>query len=200
MSEVAMVSTSQFFEKTFEENLKKRKIVLNDEVSQDVIETIVLQILKYNEEDKDIPAEKRKTIFIYVNSVGGDVFNGLACCTVIKQSITPVVGVVLGYAYSMGGLIFLSCHKRLMLPTSSLLIHDGSTTLSGSNNKVKDLQKFYAKIDDVIKNIIVDNSKISSEEYDENVDRELYLMADECKQKGLCDAILGVDCGLGEII
>jgi ATP-dependent protease ClpP protease subunit len=83
-----------------------------------------------------------------------------------------------------------------MLPSASLLIHDGSTTLSGSNNKVKDLQKFYGKLDAKVKNIIVENSKITSEEYDENIDRELYILADECKEKGLCDIILGVDCDI----
>ena len=33
-------------------------------------------------------------------------------------------------------------------------------------------------------------------EYDENIDRELYLIASECKERGICDMILGEDCDI----
>lgn len=42
-------------------------------------------------------------------------------------------------------------------------------------------------------------SKITVEEYDANADRELYMFANECKEKGLCDKIIGIDCGFEEI-
>jgi ATP-dependent protease ClpP protease subunit len=100
----------------------------------------------------------------------------------------------------MGGIIFASCKERYMFNSTSLLIHDGSMSLSGSSNKVKDLQKFYEKIDERVKKIIVENSSITSEEYDEHSDRELYLMANDCKEKGLCDYIVGQDCGFDEIL
>lgn len=189
-----------FIDEVYEENLKQRKIILNQQIDENVVETVTMQILKWNTEDVGIIKEGRQPIKIYINSVGGDVFNGLNLCDIIKNSITPVHGIVMGYAYSMGGVIFLSTHKKYMFENSSLLIHDGNSTLSGSSGKVKDLQKFYEKVDERIKNIIVDNSNISTEEYEENYDRELYLLADECKVKGICDYIIGQDCSIEEIL
>jgi ATP-dependent Clp protease protease subunit len=160
--EVVLTGGNGFFDRVFEENLNQRKIILNDEISNNVVETMIMQILKFNEQDKNIPTDKRKPIFIYFCSPGGDVLTGLTTIDVIKNSKTPIYGVIVGYGYSMSALMFTACHKRIMLPSASLLIHDGSTTLSGSNNKVKDLQKFYGKLDEKVKNIVVNNSKITS--------------------------------------
>jgi ATP-dependent Clp protease, protease subunit len=191
---------SDFIDKTFEEHLKERKIIINSEVTQDLIETVILQIMKFNKEDKDIPVCKRKPIRLYISSGGGDVFTGLGVVDTIINSKTKIQGLVLTYGYSMGAVIFSACHERFMMPTASLLIHDGQTSLSGSANKVKDIQKFYNRIDDKLKEVIVSKSKITKQEYEENMDRELYMIADECKEKGLCDFIIGVDCELDEII
>lgn len=189
-----------FIDEVYEENLKQRKIILNQQIDENVVETVTMQILKWNTEDIGSLVKERIPIKLYINSVGGDVFNGLNLCDVIKNSVTPVYGIVMGYAYSMGGVIFLSTHKKYMFESSSLLIHDGNTSLSGSAGKVKDLQKFYEKVDGRLKNIIVGNSKMTSEEYDENYDRELYLLADECKEKGICDYMIGQDCSIEEIL
>ena len=189
-----------FIDEVFEDNLKERKVILNQPVDENIVEMITVQILKWNKEDKTKKIEDRKPILIYINTGGGDVFTGLNLCDVIKYSKTPIHGVILAYAYSMGGVIFLSTHKKYMFPNSSVLIHDGSTTLSGSSGKVKDLQKFYSKVDDRLKHAIIDNCNITSEEYDDNADREQYMLADECKEKGICDFIVGVDCSIEEVI
>jgi ATP-dependent Clp protease protease subunit len=194
------LGTDKFYEEIVKTNFNDRKIILNDEVNSSILEDVGLWILKWNKEDKDIPTEKRKKIYLYINSPGGDVLSGLNLCDIMKVSKTPIVTICFSYGYSMGCVIFVSGHERIMFPSSSLLIHDGSMSLSGSNNKVKDLQKFYAKLDDFIKNAIVGNSNISASEYDENIDRELYILADDCKEKGLCDKIIGIDCDLDYIL
>ena len=200
MAELLLSGENGFFDKVFEENLKDRKILINNEIDQDIIETAVLQIMKFNKEDKNLSPENRKPIFLYLNSVGGDVLTGLSLASIIKMSKTPIIGVTLGYGYSMGCILFALCHKRYMFEYASLLIHDGNMVLSGSAGKVKDLQNFYGQIDEEIKSIVVNNSKITKEEYEENSDRELYLMAEQCKEKGLCDGIVGIDVDLDEIL
>lgn len=191
---------SKTYEKIIEETLSQRKIVLNANIDENILEDVILQIMKFNVEDKGKEIEVRQPIFLYVNSCGGDVTIGSVLCDVIKASKTPVYGVTIGYGYSMGALIFISTHKRYMFNNSSLLIHDGNTSLSGSANKVKDLQKFYNKMDERIKALVLSNSKISEEDYDDNIDRELYMYSDECKEKGLCDFIIGIDCEMDEVL
>ena len=190
---------NKFFDKVFEENLSDRKIIINEEISSDIVEKIITQILKFNKEDKGIDIEDRKPIYLYFNSCGGDVLIGLTAIDIIKNSKTPVVGVVIGYAYSMACVMFSACKERIMLPNSTLLIHDGNLSISSSGSKAKDIQKFYDKLDIKIKEIIVENSNITEDEYEENADRELYLLADEAKEKNLCDKIVGIDCDIDDL-
>ncbi len=194
------LGSSKIYDKIMEENLQERKIIINNNIDENILEDVILQILKFNREDKGKEVESRKPIMLYMNSLGGDVTIGSVLCDVIKSSKTPIYGVTIGYSYSMGALIFICTHKRYMFPNSSMLIHDGNTALSGSANKVKDLQKFYNKMDDRIKELVIECSKITDEEYEENIDRELYMYADECKEKGLCDFIIGQDCSIEEIL
>ena len=41
-----------FFQQVFEENLEDRRILINDGIDSGVIEKVVMQIMKYNKEDK----------------------------------------------------------------------------------------------------------------------------------------------------
>ena len=49
-------------EEQIRENLEKRILVLNDEISVSILEKCSLYIIKWNTEDKDLPVEKRKPI------------------------------------------------------------------------------------------------------------------------------------------
>lgn len=81
-----------------------RVMVLNTNIEKSVLERYILWILKWNSEDEadGIPVEKRRPIYIYINSPGGNTIDGLNLADTIKLSKTPVVGVCFGIAASMG--------------------------------------------------------------------------------------------------
>lgn len=194
-------NTSNFMDKVFEDNLKERKILLNEDITDFVIERIVLQILKFNKEDKGLPVEKRKPIYLYLNSCGGEIANGYAIIDAIQTSKTPVYGVVMAYAYSMGGLIILACHKKYAFKNSTILLHDGAMGAVTSGSKFKDIAKFYDTMNDRIKEFVVANSKMTPEFYDSKYEKEFYMYADkEAKELGIIDYIIGEDCDLDEVI
>ena len=60
-------TNDDLFTEIIKENLEKRILVFNDEVDESVVENYVLHILKWNNEDRDIPVDKRKPIIIYNN-------------------------------------------------------------------------------------------------------------------------------------
>src|SRR5690606_8254410 len=97
-----------------------RIIVLNDEVDDHLVERVILQILKWNREDKDVPVVDRKEISILLNSPGGDVYLGLVLVEVIKKSVTPITVTILGMAASMGSLIAIAGHKTLAYEYSNV--------------------------------------------------------------------------------
>lgn len=67
-------------------------------------------------------------------------------------------------------------------------------------SKAKDQMKFQENMEQRIKDYILSRSKLTSEKYDEKLRVEWYLYADEAKQYGFTDFIIGEDCDIDEII
>ena len=181
-------------------DLKQRKLFLNDEINQYSVESIIKNIMQFNTEDKNIPTEERKPILFYLKSDGGDVDSGFALIDVIQASKTPIYTINLGCQYSMGFLIGLAGHKRFATPNAKFLMHDGSSYLYGSGAKVQDQMEFQKKVEGRIKDYIISRSKLTSEEYDSKLRVEWYMYADEAKEKGFTDYIIGKDCDIDAIV
>ena len=183
------------------EHLEQRKIILNAIIDDDTMESVVLHILRWNMEDKDIPVEKRKPIWLYINSPGGDVVYGLNVIDTIKASETPVYTVCFSECASMAFHIFIVGHKRYCFKNSILLIHDGEVSISNSSSKAKDTMKFIDSLDERIKQHLLENTKITAEFYESIYDTEYYLFAnDKGKELGCTDYIIGEDVPLTTIL
>ena len=182
------------------EDLKDRKLTLDQDIDQFSVAEIVSHIMRYNKEDKDMPADERKPIVLYVVSNGGDVGAGFELIDVISNSKTPVYTVNLGYQYSMGFLIGLAGHKRYAMNNATFLMHDGSSFVYDSGSKVQDRAKFMEKIEHRIKDFVISRTNITAKEYDKKQRVEWYMFADEAKEKGVTDYIVGVDCDIDAII
>lgn len=181
-------------------DLAQRKIYLNSDIDQYSVADSVKHILQFNKEDKDIPVEERQPILIYVVSNGGEVDSGFELIDVIRASKTPVYTINLGFQYSMGFLIGLAGHKRYAMPNAKFLMHDGSDYIYNSGAKAQDQMEFNKRISERIKQYILSSSKITAKEYDKKLRVEWYMFADEAKEKGFTDYIIGLDCDIDEII
>lgn len=182
------------------QDLKQRKLFLNEGIDQNSVADIVKHILQYNCEDKGIDPESRPPIKLYVVSEGGDVDSGFELIDVIQSSKTPVYTINLGYQYSMGFLIGISGHKRYATRNAKYLMHDGSNFVYNSGAKAQDQMKFNSRVEDRIKEYILSRSNLSSEEYDAKLRVEWYMFADEAKERGFVDYIIGEDCDIDEVI
>lgn len=182
------------------QDLKQRKLFLNDGISQETVAEIVKHILQFNCEDKDVPVEDRKPILLYVVSNGGEVDAGYELIDVIQNSKTPVYTINLGYQYSMGFLIGLAGHKRYATKNAKFLHHDGSNYVYDSGAKVQDRIRFDARVEERTKEYVLSRSNLTPEEYDAKFRVEWYMFADEAKERGFCDYIIGEDCDLDEVI
>lgn len=181
-------------------DLKQRKLFINTAIDQSSIIAVIRHIMQYNADDRDIPVEKRKPILLYLTSEGGQVDAGFELIDVIQNSKTPVYTINLGYWYSMGFLIGIAGHKRFASSNSKMLMHDGSTFVYNSGAKAQDQMRFQAKTDERIKQYVMSRSKITSDDYDKQFRSEWYLFADEAKEMGFVDYIIGEDCEIDEIV
>lgn len=188
------------YDKIIKTNINDRKIVLNKEVDDSLIEDIVLWILEWNKQDKDIPVENRKKIYLYLSSDGGDCVSGSFLLSVIKASKTPIVTVGMAKCASMASYILASGHERIAFSSTIVLMHDGSVAYSATGSKSKDIQKFYDELDKRLTKFMIDNSSMDSEFMEEIKDREYYIFAEKAKELGIIDKIIGVDCDITEIL
>jgi len=182
------------------EDLKQRKLYINFEIDENLLNDITYHILRFNTEDKGLEISERKPILLYCVSNGGSVNDGFGLIDVILNSKTPVYTINLSYNYSMGLLIFLSGSKRFATQNATFLLHDGQNFMYNSSAKLKDAMKFEEQREQKIKEYVLSRSKLTSEEYDKNYRVEMYLYSSEAKDKGFVDLIVGEDCTIDDII
>lgn len=188
------------YQEIVKNHLNDRRIIINQDITDDLLESVCLMILKWNSEDKNLPISCRKRIVIYLNSDGGDVIMGSQILSVIKNSKTPIITVGFAKCASMASYILASGSIRYCFPNTVVLYHDGQTGYVSSGNKGKDIQKFYDKLDERMTEFMVKNTNMTSEFLEEIKDREYYMFPDEAKERGIIDKIIGVDCDLDEIL
>ena len=65
---------------------------------------------------------------------------------------------------------------------------------TNSASKMKDTMKFFDALDDRIKQFVLDNTKMTSEFYDEIYEKEYYIFGNkEGKDLGIIDYVIGED-------
>ena len=178
--------------------LKERTLILNDEVTENIVEDIILPMKQMEKEYLTVDAEaqtKIEPIHLYINSIGGSVLDGMVLCDFIDTIQCPLVVEVLGCAMSMGMHFLAAGGKnphvtRVAHRFSTGLIHAGSITLNGDARKVKQFAKFDDKYKDIMKEFFLSRTTISEEEYTKHEDEEWYLTAQEMLDLGIVDKIL----------
>lgn len=197
---LAFEEKDDIYDRVIKENINDRKIVINCDINDDLLENVILYILLWNKQDKNLPIEKRKKIFMYINSDGGDLILGNAILDVMINSKTPVVTVGFAKCASMASYILAAGHERICFPSTVVLIHDGQTGYMSSGNKGKDIQKFYDSLDRRVMEFMTRYTTMTEEYLESIKDRETYLFAAEAKEKGIIDKVIGVDCDLDYIL
>lgn len=173
-------------------DFRERSIFIVEEIEQHHANSVFEMINFWNTIDEydDVPDEERIPIKIYINSPGGDLNAVFSIISSIKASRTPVHTVTFGTGYSGGFFIGISGHKRYGFPYSSYMFHEGSVMDGGDSHKFLQNVDFYKKQMKRLKNIVVDNTKITSEQYDEHKKDDWFFDAEEAIQNGVIDEII----------
>ena len=170
-------------------NLKNRKLIINEGIGADIVESVILPLLEMDNDGSGKPIE------IILNTCGGTLFDGMELCDVIDNLKTPTTITVYTYAYSMGSVILCAGFNnpnvtKRCLKHSTALLHAGSTYMEGSAKAVKDQFDFYQKYEQMIKEYTLSHTHITEEEYDKMERYEWYMTSDIMLEKGLVDEII----------
>ena len=150
----------------------------------------VIRFWNKADEEASIPVEERKPIKLYLNSPGGFLTSTFTMIDAIKMSKTPVYTIAIGEAYSGGFFTFLAGHKRYAYPHASFLYHEGATANGGDANKFRNFAKFYEVQLEQLKQVVLNNSKVTEEEYDKHIKDDWRLTAEDALEYGIVDEII----------
>jgi ATP-dependent Clp protease, protease subunit len=131
-----------------------------------------------------------KPINLYITSNGGLVYQVFGAIDTIRGMKVPVHTICKGFVASAGTLLSLAGNKRYITESSYMLIHElraghwgKFTYLSESLDNSKQLMEH-------IKNWYLSRTKMSSEELDEQLKKDVSWNAQMCLEKGLVDEII----------
>lgn len=153
--------------------------------------TVSATIRYWNEIDakNNTPIEERDPIILYIDSPGGYITDTFTIIDSIKLSKTPIIGVCTGCAYSGGFFILISCPKRYAYPHASFLFHEGSTSNGGTSGQFENYTAFYKKQLHQLQDIVLENTKITEEEYEKIRKDDIWYDTEEALEKGIIDEI-----------
>ena len=173
---------------------EQRRFYVMDEIDKDDgcdVLDITNSIADINREDKDIPVEERKPIYLYISSEGGRVDQGFALVAAIELSKTPVYTISFGQCASMAFLLAIAGHKRFALPYTQFLMHDGWSGASDSVNKLVDYGEFLKRWkEEVKKPYVLKHSKMTEEKYESIKRAEFYMLPEDAMKYGFIDEII----------
>ena len=166
--------------------LRERIIFLGEQVTNDSANRIVAQLLFLEAEDPD------KDIYLYINSPGGSVYDGLGIFDTMQHVKPDIHTVCVGLAASMGAFLLASGAKgkRSSLTHSRIMIHQ---PLGGARGQASDIR---IQADEIL--FLKDrlNKELSIrtgqplERIQEDTDRDFFMSPSEAVAYGLIDTVL----------
>ena len=101
------------------QDFERQNYFLGEDVNPTSASLVIAQLLFLESEDPD------KEIFLYINSPGGSITDGMAIVDTMNYIKCPVSTICVGMAASMGSVLLASGEKgkRFATPNSEILIH-----------------------------------------------------------------------------
>ena len=130
---------------------------------------------------------------IYINSPGGDVFEGNTIYNMLKRKNCIKNVYVDGIAASIASIIAMAGDKIIMPINTMMMIHNARGGVSGTSDELRSKADLIDRLTANARQTYVDrsNGKLDIETVTQLMDSETWLSAQECFDYGLCDEIVG---------
>ena len=165
--------------------LRERIVFLGEPVTSDSANRIVAQLLFLEADDPE------KDIFLYINSPGGSVYDGLGIFDTMQHVKPDIHTVCVGLAASMGA--FLLCAgakgKRSSLLHSRIMIHQPLGGARGQASDIRIQADEILFIKDKLNKELSDRTGQPLERIREDTDRDFYMSPNEAVEYGIIDNV-----------
>ena len=166
--------------------LKDRIIFLGTQVTADLANSLVAQLLFLQSEDP------KKDIHLYINSPGGSVTAGLAIYDTMQFLSCDVATYCMGQAASMGTMLLTAGAKgkRYALPNASVMIHQPLAGMQGTAEEIMIHRAELRRVKTRLNKLLMHHTGKSLEEIEEGTDRDNFMTAEEALSYNLIDQVV----------
>ncbi|OFX15165.1 MAG: ATP-dependent Clp protease proteolytic subunit [Armatimonadetes bacterium RBG_16_58_9] len=167
--------------------LKDRIIFIGTPIDDDVANLAIAQMLFLQKEDPE------RDIELYINSPGGSVIAGLAIYDTIQVIKPGVATLCVGHAMSMAAVLLAggAKGKRLALPNSRIMIHQGSAGFHGTPSDIDIIAREVLRYKSLLIDLLAKHSGQPREKVEKDIDRDYYMSVEEAMEYGIVDKVLG---------
>ena len=166
--------------------LKERIIFLVGPINSQVSSLISAQLLFLESENNS------KEIFMYINSPGGIVTDGLAIYDTMQYIKPAVATLCIGQACSMGSFLLAAGEKgqRMSLPNSRVMVHQPSAGFQGQATDIEIHANEIMQTKKKLNEIYSKHTGQSVDKIKEALERDKFMSAEEAKSFGLIDKVV----------
>ena len=166
--------------------LRERIIFLGEPVTSDSANRIVAQLLFLEAEDPE------KEIFLYVNSPGGSVYDGLGIFDTMQHIKPDVHTVCVGLAASMGAFLLSAGAKgkRSSLRHSRIMIHQPLGGASGQASDIRIQADEILFLKDRLNHELSDRTGQPLDKIQADTDRDFFMSPQQAMEYGLIDNVI----------
>ena len=165
--------------------LKDRIIFLTDEITDQVANIVVAQLLFLEMDNPDAD------ISLYIDSPGGSITAGMAIYDTMNYIKCDVRTVCVGMAASMGAFLLMAGEKgkRLALPNSEVMIHQPLGGASGQATDVEIRAKWLLRTKEKMTRLMSEMTGQDQEKLRADCERDYFMTAEEALNYGIIDQI-----------
>lgn len=178
--------TRPFFQNVVADRLFKSRIVMiNGEISQDLVGSVTSQLLALASISND-------PINLFIHSQGGHVESGDSIHDIIRSIDARVRIIGNGWVASAGALIYVSVPKkdRYCLPNTRFLLHQPSGGVRGSGSDIAIEAEEIVKMRRRLNEIFAKGTGQPLKKIEQDTQRNFWLTAEEAKKYGLVGSII----------
>ena len=167
--------------------LKERIIFIGSEITDDLANLVVAQLLFLQSEDAT------KDVSVYINSPGGSVTAGLAIYDTMQFLKCDVVTYCIGQAASMAAVLLAAGAKgkRHALPGARIMIHQPWGGTQGTASDIHIQAQEILRLKDYLNDLLAKHTGKSKKEVAKDTDRDFFMSAAEAAKYGLVDDVRG---------
>ncbi len=133
---------------------------------------------------------RSKNVALEINCLGGQVSDGLAMANMV-QARGNVTTRVVGYAASMGAIIFQGGVKREMMPGTMMVIHNPHGTIEdGDQHEMASQAEMLAAVKNSLVGVLASRSGQKPKKISDMMDAVTAMDPETAKELGFCDSII----------